>query len=95
MYGEGSDYHTYKETKLDDQKKRMGNAILTEMRHVDKEDSMNSFKPKVAVRQLQALEKENKGAVFQRYNGSGNQNLHVSVIRLKQAMRKTFHDYKY
>src|SRR5690625_107587 len=94
MYGEGSDYQQYKDTKLDDLKKRIGNAILTEMRAVDKEEKMSDFKQKIAIRQFHALEKENQHSFFQRYNGNGNRNLHVSVIRLKQAMRKTFHDYK-
>src|SRR5699024_8816019 len=91
MYGEESNYHTYKETKMDDLKKRMGNAILTEMRSVDKEERTSLFKQKIAARQLYATEKGNQGTLIQRYHGgSGNQQLHVSVIRLKQAMRKTF-----
>src|SRR5699024_9581575 len=94
MYGEGSDYQKYKDTKLDDLKKRMGNAILTEMRSVDKEERVSDFKRKIAIRQYNALEKENQQSFFQRYNGKGNRDLHVSVIRLKQAMRKTFYDYK-
>ncbi|WP_130860789.1 MobP2 family relaxase [Gracilibacillus phocaeensis] len=94
MYGEESDYQQYKDTKLDDLKKRMGNAILTEMRAVDKEEKMSVFKQKIVIGQFHALDKENQQSFFQRYNGKGNRDLHVSVIRLKQAMRKTFHDYK-
>jgi|SRR5690625_816620 len=95
MYGEGSDYQRYKETKLDDLKKRLGNTILTEMRAVDKEERTSLFRQKIAARQLHALEKDNQRTLFQRYNGRGNQRLHVSVFRLKQAMKKTFHDYKF
>src|SRR5699024_4850626 len=95
MYGEESNYHTYKETKMEDLKKRMGNAILTEMRSVDKEERTSLFRQKIAARQLYATEKGNQGNLFQGYHGSGNQHLHVSVIRLKQVMRKTFHDYKF
>ncbi|WP_373894673.1 MobP2 family relaxase [Virgibacillus sp. CBA3643] len=94
MYGEGSDYQQYKNTKLDDLKKRMGNAILTEMRAVDKEERKSDFKQKIAIRQFHVLEKENQQSFLQWYNGKRNRDLHVSVIRLKQAMRKTFHDYK-
>ncbi|WP_440897117.1 MobP2 family relaxase [Amphibacillus sp. Q70] len=94
MYGEESDYQQYKDTKLGDLKKRMGSAILTEMRAVDKEKKMSVFKQKIVIGQFHALEKENQQSFFQRYNGKGNRDLHVSVIRLKQAMRKTFHDYK-
>src|SRR5699024_9306432 len=94
MYGEERNYHTYKETKMDDLKKRMGNAILTEMRSVDKEERTSIFRGKIAARQLYATEKGNQGTLFQRYHGNGSNHLHVSVIRLKQAMRKTVHDYK-
>src|SRR5699024_4111741 len=94
MYGEESNYHTYKETKMDDLKKRMGNAILTEMRSVDKEERTSIFRGKIAARQLYATEKGNKGTLFQRYHGNGSNHLHVFVIRLKQSMRKTFHEYK-
>src|SRR5699024_8980179 len=94
MYGEGSNYQKYKETKLDDLKKRMGNAVLTEMRVVDKEERMSSFKEKIAVKQHYALEKENHQLFYQWYSRNRNHSLHVSVIRLKQNMRKTFHDYK-
>jgi len=95
MYGEGSDYNAYKETKMNDLQKRIGNAILTEMRSVDKEERTSMFRQKIAVRQLQALEKDNQRTFSQNYKGSENQRLQVSVIRLKQAMRKTFHDYKF
>ncbi|MGJ9459931.1 MobP2 family relaxase [Oceanobacillus sp. CF4.6] len=94
MYGEESEYKKYKETKLDDLKKRMGNTILTEMRAIDKEERTSVFKQKVAMRQLHVLERDNQQTSFQRYNGKGNYNLQVSAIRLKQAMQKTFHDYK-
>src|SRR5699024_1068726 len=94
MYGGGSDYKQYKETKLDDLKKRMGNAILTEMRAIDKEESMTSFKQKIEMRKLHDFENGNKQSLFQRYHEKRNRNVNVSVIRLKQAMRKTFYDYK-
>src|SRR5699024_11993658 len=94
MYGEGSADQRYQETKLDDLKERWGNTILTEMRAVDKEERMSDFKQKIAIKQFNALEKGNQQSFFQRYNGKGNSNLHVSVIHLKQAMRKTYHDYK-
>src|SRR5699024_10709747 len=88
-----SNHHTDKETKIEELKKRMGNAILTEMRSVEKEERSSLFRQKIATRQLHAIENGNQGTSFQRYHG--NNHLHVSVIRLKQAMRKTFHDYKF
>src|SRR5699024_696115 len=75
MYGEESNYQTYKETKLDDLKKRMGNAILTEMRSVDKEEKTSLFRQKIAARQLYALENGKRGTLFQGYNRSGNKHL--------------------
>src|SRR5699024_7936280 len=46
MYGEGSDYETYKQTTLGDLKKRMGNAVLSEMRNYTKAQNNLSFQPK-------------------------------------------------
>src|SRR5699024_1736201 len=94
MYGEESNYQTYKETKMDDIKKQMRNAILNEMRNVDKEEKTSLYRQKIAARQLHALENGKRGTLFQGYNSSGNKHLHVSVIRLKQAMQKTYQDYK-
>src|SRR5699024_10396522 len=94
MYGAGSDYQQYKDTKLDDLKKRMGNAILTEMRAVDKEERVSAFKEKIEMSQIHVFKKGSQQSIFQHYSGNRNHSLHVSVIRLKQAMRKTFHDYK-
>src|SRR5699024_6910238 len=95
MYGEESNYHTYKETKFDDLKKRMGIAILTEMRSVDNKEITSLFRQNIAARHIYATEKGKQGTLFQRYNGSRNQQFHVSVIRLKQAMLKAFHHYKF
>src|SRR5699024_8960682 len=95
MYGEESNYHTYKETKMDDLKKRMGNAILTEMRSVDKEEKTSLFRQKIAARQLYTTEKDNQVTISQRYHRRGHQQFHVSIIRLKEAMRKTFKNYKF
>ncbi|WP_280157291.1 relaxase MobL [Virgibacillus chiguensis] len=38
LYGEDSKHEAYKQTKLNDLKKRMGNAVLTEMREQIRED---------------------------------------------------------
>lgn len=40
LYGEKSEYKNYKETKLDDLKKRMGNAVITEMRTYRKNERL-------------------------------------------------------
>jgi len=80
MYGAKSNYQTYKKTKMDDLKKRMGNAILTEMRSVDKEERTSLFREKIAARQLHGLEKDNQGTLFQRYHGSRNNNIYFCLI---------------
>src|SRR5699024_11024553 len=46
MYGESSEYEQYKQTKLDDLKKRMGNAVLSEMRDYAKAQNDLSFQSK-------------------------------------------------
>lgn len=38
LYGDKSDYKNYKHTKLDDLKKRMGNAVIAEMRNYKKNE---------------------------------------------------------
>ncbi|WP_254843961.1 relaxase MobL [Virgibacillus dokdonensis] len=43
LYGEDSKHEAYKQTKINDLKKRMGNAVLTEMREQIKEDRAKRF----------------------------------------------------
>ena len=43
LYGEGSNYKQYKKTKLDDLKKRMGNAVLAEMREFAKMEREDNY----------------------------------------------------
>src|SRR5690625_27977 len=82
MYGENSDYKQYKKTKLNDLKKRMGNAILSEMRAIDKQDKQKLFKHR-------PLKKNS--IVYNRYP---NNELHISMIHLRKNLRKTFYDYQ-
>lgn len=79
MYGEGSNYEQYKQTKLDDLKKRMGNAVLTEMRAYHREkDTANMYK------------KANEP--FSTW--SSNKNLNYAIMNLNYRMRKTYQDYQ-
>ncbi|WP_174615275.1 MobP2 family relaxase [Virgibacillus ihumii] len=90
MYGEESNYDRYKQTKLDDLKKRMGNVVLAEMRAYDKEQ--NNFKSQ--------YKQMNKQTLFQQswqpdqFDNQAVTSFRVSLIRLQKAMRKTFQDYE-
>src|SRR5699024_8572792 len=44
MYGGESNYYTYKKNKIEDLKKRMRKAILTQLRSVDKEERNTLFR---------------------------------------------------
>jgi len=89
MYGEGSDYEQYKQTKLDDLKKRMGNAVLSEMRNYAKAQNDLSFQPK----------RLNRWQSFNQQQSFTNSNqtvyaFNASMMKLSKAMRRTFHDYQ-
>ncbi|TRM11436.1 hypothetical protein FH966_06850 [Lentibacillus cibarius] len=89
MYGEGSDYEQYKQTKLDDLKKRMGNAVLTEMRNYAKAQNDLSFQSK----------RINRWQSFNQQQSFTNSNqtvyaFNASMMKLSKAMRRTFHDYQ-
>ncbi|QKY71354.1 MobP2 family relaxase [Lentibacillus sp. CBA3610] len=89
MYGEGSDYETYKQTKLDDLKKRMGNAVLSEMRDYAKAQNNLSFQPK----------RLNRWQSFNQQHSFTDRHqtvyaFNASMMKLSKAMRRTFHDYQ-
>ncbi|WP_010529469.1 MobP2 family relaxase [Lentibacillus jeotgali] len=89
IYGEGSDYEQYKQTKLDDLKKRMGNAVLSEMRNYAKAQNDLSFQPK----------RLNRWPSFNQQQSFTNSNqtvyaFNASMMKLSKAMRRTFHDYQ-
>jgi len=89
MYGEGSDYEQYKQTKLDDLKKRMGNAVLSEMRNYAKAQNDLSFQPKGL----------NRWQSFNQQQSFTNSNqtvyaFNASMMKLSKAMRRTFYDYQ-
>lgn len=82
-YGEGSRYQNYKQTKLDDLKKRMGNAVLTELRVYDKEKT----------KQLYGSRKSyNRPSLKQHYEKAST--LNYALNNLKYRLRKTYHDYQ-
>jgi len=89
MYGEGSDYERYKQTKLDDLKKRMGNAVLSEMRNYAKAQNDLSFQPK----RLNGWQSFNRQQSFS-YRHQTVYAFNASMMKLSKAMRRTFHDYQ-
>ncbi|GLO65054.1 MobP2 family relaxase [Oceanobacillus kimchii] len=86
MYGEGSDYEKYKQTKLDDLKKRMGNAVLSEMRDYAKKQNDLPFQPN----RWQSLTPQQSFS----YRNQTAYSFNASMMKLSKAMRRTFHDYQ-
>ncbi|MEG0475979.1 MAG: MobP2 family relaxase [Carnobacterium sp.] len=83
MYGEGSNYQDYKKTKLDDIKKRMGNAVLTEMR-VFQKNKDNRLYEQANYRGI---------SLFQRkITAAGD--LNRALNNLNYRMRKTHEEYQ-
>ncbi len=81
-YGEGSKYQNYKQTKLDDLKKRMGNAVLTEMRAYQKE-----------VYELSRSQRKYQAPMY-RQNLQVSKRLNHALNNLNFRLRKTYHDFK-
>lgn len=83
MYGEGSNYERYKQTKMDDLKKRMGNSVLAEMRAYVKRKEISYKKGKSNHLSISLNETwRQKGDLVRAMN------------HLNYRLRKTFHDYK-
>ncbi|WP_121639698.1 MobP2 family relaxase [Virgibacillus sp. Bac330] len=87
LYGEDSKHEAYKQTKLNDLKKRMGNAVLTEMREQIKEDRAKRF-----YQQKQGRPYSN--FTYIPYAWERKLNINYSLMRLNNSLRKTYHDYK-
>lgn len=85
-YGEGSKYQNYKQTKLDDLKKRMGNAVLTEMRDYQKEADHRLYELSKSQRKYQAP--------MYRQNLQVSKRLNHALNNLNYRLRKTYHDFK-
>lgn len=86
-YGEGSQYKDYKQNKLDDLRRRMGNAVLTEMRNHAQHNEYHKYnipsdKEKMNYRGKPSFKK------------SIVKDMNIKVVHLTHAMRKTFHDYQ-
>lgn len=84
LYGDGSQHEKYKQTKLDDLKKRMGNAVLSEMRAYKKNE------------RLMARQSFNQTdfSTFKQSSWRGLDSILFSLYRLNGVMRKSYHEYK-
>lgn len=87
LYGEDSKHEAYKQTKLNDLKKRMGNAVLTEMREQIKEDRAKRF-----YQQKQGRPYSN--FTYVPHAWERKLNINYSLMRLNNSLRKTYHNYK-
>lgn len=87
MYGEKSNYKKYKQTKLEDLKKRMGNAVLTEMREYQKKEDKRLYE--------QVASKKKYSGIFRQQNHiRASSELNQALNNLNYRLRKTYHDYK-
>lgn len=85
LYGENSRHEQYKQTKLDDLKKRMGNAVLTEMRnHVRNQREI--------YRKQTTLNIPQKKHRYQQWKK--NSGVHFALLRLNYTLRKSHHEYE-
>lgn len=83
LYGEGSRHEKYKQTKLDDLRKRMGNAVLAEMKAYAKKEASQSYQKKPFNNRFIY---ENR---WQSRSGLDN-----AIRNLTYRMRKSYHDYQ-
>lgn len=86
LFGTNSNHEKYKETKLSDLRRRMGNAVLTEMREYVKQSRSSVGKQKDT--DFKTLNR------FQVWNPNHRVSLHYYMIRLTNSLRKTYHEYK-
>lgn len=87
LYGNDSRYSQYKETKTEDLKKRMGNAVLTEMRNYRKDERRRSVGNRKGGRLAPT-----QHPPFQQWKSSVR-DFNFAVMRLRYSLRKTKHEY--
>lgn len=91
LYGEDSRHDQYKETKLDDLKKRMGNAVLAEMRSYKINEKNQSFRNQ----KFKGKSKHSNSPFNNWKNESGTgTEIHSAMMRLRYAMRKSFQEHQ-
>lgn len=99
LFGSGSGYHKYKDNKLDDLRKRMGNAVLEEMREFHKTNRKNDnytyyVKHYYNFKNENKMKRARRYSVSPQYFSSYNKNFNEGFMRFNRAMRKSFHEYQ-
>src|SRR5699024_4653500 len=91
--GDNSRSEQYKETKLEDLKRRMGNAVLAEMRnHVRNERSFDKSGRGVRGRRKgRSLRRSNHRFRSWQNRSAG---MHFAIIKMNYALKKKHHDYE-
>lgn len=87
LYGENSRHEQYKETKLEDLKTRMGNAVLTEMRSIVISNRRHNNK-------LLSNEQHRQPKQQFHYKNYAGKEIFFALMRLRYAMKKKWHDYQ-
>lgn len=92
LYGDESRHEKYKDTKMDDLRKRMGNAVLTEMRSYKMRERNVSYE----VRRKNSIERsrDNGHNSLRLKNWSAGREIHFAVMRLRYAMKKSYHEHQ-
>lgn len=105
LFGSGSGYDRYKDNKLGDLRKRMGNAVLSEMREYHKQNQFNKgyeyyrknyYSPDTSRRYKAKLYvRTHYDRPMNYYNPQrASTEFHYSLLRLNRVMRKSFHEYQ-
>lgn len=86
LYGSDSRYEDYKEHKIDELYKRMGNAVLKQMRIDEQTPSKEQRKP------VQPVKQGKYAYNFAAFNKRSDFN--EAIYQMKQALRKTYHEHE-
>ncbi|QNK89103.1 hypothetical protein H7992_05100 [Sporosarcina sp. resist] len=89
LYGEGSNYKNYQQTKLDDLKKRMGNAVLVEMKVYKKKEDASLFQ-----QSKQGINRNGYSATNRQSRKMQNGEVNSALQNLNYRLRKTYHDFQ-
>lgn len=104
LYGSDSNYEEYKQNKLDDLKRRMGNAVLTEMRKVRKGEydkgsiartNFEEYKRKSGVKKERKSSRRPPSFYYRNFKRNDVlRQLGSAMFHLNRAMRKSFHEHQ-
>lgn len=104
LYGSDSNYEEYKQNKLDDLKRRMGNAVLTEMRKVRKGEydkgsiartNFEKYKRKSGVKKEGKSSRRPPSFYYRNFKRNDvSRQLGSAMFHLNRAMRKSFHEHQ-